>query len=151
MIGLNNVPSWRWIRSLAVLTVLAIVAFAGGRLVAQDEYQPWVAPDEARKVKNPVPATPENLEAAAHLYKDNCSLCHGEKGKGDGIMGMSLKVTPADFTDSKLLALETDGSLFWKVSEGRNPMPTWKDILSENERWQLVNYIRKLNKDANPK
>jgi mono/diheme cytochrome c family protein len=44
---------------------------------------------------------------------------------------------------------ETDGALFWKMSEGRGVMPAWKDILSETERWQLVNYLRKLYKDAN--
>jgi mono/diheme cytochrome c family protein len=37
------------------------------------------------------------------------------------------------------------------MSEGRGPMPTWKETLSDKERWQLVDYIRKLNKDANPK
>jgi mono/diheme cytochrome c family protein len=50
-----------------------------------------------------------------------------------------------------MMAMETDGSLLWKMSEGRDPMPTWKDILSEKERWQLVDYIRKLTKDANAK
>lgn len=76
-------------------------------------------------------------------------LCHGEKGMGDGPGAKTIKVKPANFTDAKLLALETDGSLFWKMSNGRGPMPSWKDDLSETERWQLVDYIRKLNKDAN--
>jgi len=151
MTGLNKVNSPWLIRSLAICTVFAMLAFSGLRVMAQDANKPWVAPDEARKVKNPVPATPENLEAGAQLFKDNCSLCHGVKGKGDGIGAAGLTVKPANFTDAKLLALETDGSLFWKMSEGRGPMPTWKDILSETERWQLVNYLRKLNKDANPK
>jgi mono/diheme cytochrome c family protein len=149
MTGLNKVTSPWLIRSLAICTVFAMFALTGGRAVAQDDYKPWVAPDEARKVKNPVPATPENLAAGAQIFKDNCVLCHGDKGKGDGIGAKGLKPTPANFTDSKLLALETDGSLFWKMSEGRSPMPTWKDLLSDTERWQLVNYIRKLNKDAN--
>lgn len=139
------------IRILAICTVFAIFALTGGRVVAQDDYKPWVAPDDAKKVKNPVPATPENLEAAAEIYKDNCVLCHGDKGKGDGIAGRTTKIPPANFTDSKLMAAETDGSLFWKMSEGRGPMPTWKETLSEKERWQLVDYLRKLNKDANPK
>jgi len=46
------------------------------------------------------------------------------------------------------MSKETDGSLFWKMSEGRGPMPSWKDQLTETERWQLVIYIRKLGKDA---
>ena len=135
---------------LAFFLLLSFTFAAGGRLVAQD-IKPWVAPDEARKVENPVPATPENLEAAAELYKDNCVLCHGDKGKGDGMAARTSKVPPADFTDAKLMGAETDGSLFWKLTEGRGSMPSWKDTLSDKERWGLVNYMRKLNKDANPK
>lgn len=148
--GLNKLVAVRLIRASAICALVAIIGFAGGGLPAQDE-KPWVAPDEARKVKNPVPATPENLEAGAKLFKNDCILCHGEKGKGDGSLATMIATKPANFTDSKLLALETDGSLFWKISEGRDPMPTWKEVLSEQERWQLVNYIRKLNADANPK
>jgi mono/diheme cytochrome c family protein len=150
MIELKTKHSPWLVHALAVCAIVAMVAFAGGRLVAQDE-KPWVAPDEARAVKNPVPSTPESLAAGGDLFKDNCVLCHGDKGKGDGLAGRSSKVPPANFTDAKLMGAETDGSLFWKISEGRGPMPSWKDTLSEKERWELVNYIRKLNKDANPK
>ena len=48
----------------------------------------------------------------------------------------------------KLMAAETDGSLFWKMTNGRGPMPSWKDTLTDKERWELVGYIRKLDKDA---
>ena len=67
---------------------------------------------------------------------------------GDGPGGKVIKVKPANFTDAKLMSGETDGSLFWKMSEGRGPMPSWKDTLSDKERWQLVDYIRKLGKDT---
>ena len=144
-------------RVLAICTVSAMLVLPGKRVTAQEApakapdaaAKPWVAPDDARAVKNPVPATPENLAAGAQTFKDNCMLCHGEKGMGDGPGAKTIKVKPANFTDAKLLALETDGSLFWKMSNGRGPMPSWKDDLSETERWQLVNYLRKLNKDAN--
>ena len=147
MTGLNKGTSPWLIRAMAVGMVFAMIACAGS--LSAQEKKPWVAPDAAKAVKNPVPATPENLTAAAQLFKDNCVLCHGEKGKGDGIAA-GTDVPPANFTDAKLIRPETDGSLFWKMSEGRGPMPPWKDTLLEKERWQLVNYIRKLNKDANP-
>ena len=51
---------------------------------------------------------------------------------------------PADWTSAKL-AKETDGELFWKISNGRGPMPPWKH-LPDQERWELVNYIRTLQK-----
>lgn len=151
MNGLSMKSSPWLIRGLGICAVFATFAFTGGRVVAQDDYKPWVAPDTARAVKNPFPANAENLAAGQETYTENCVLCHGDKGKGDGIAGRTSKIPPANFTDPKLMAAETDGSLFWKMSEGRGPMPTWKETLSDKERWQLVDYIRKLNKDANPK
>ena len=137
-------------RSFGVCLALGMCVFGIGRLAAQDATAPppWVAPDDAKKVKNPVPATPETLAAAEMLFQDNCVLCHGEKGVGDGPGAKTIKVKPANFTDPKLQASETDGGLFWKMSNGRGPMPAWKDELSDKERWELVNYIRKLGKDA---
>lgn len=135
--------------ALAICTVFGIFAFSGGLVLAQqEESKPWVAPDDAKKMKNPLMPTPENLSAGEDTFRDNCVLCHGEKGMGDGAGGKSLKVKPANFTDPKLMSTETDGSLFWKMSQGRGPMPAWKDTLEEKERWQLVLYIRKLGKDA---
>lgn len=150
MNGLSKVSSPWAIRVSAIFGVLVLLALTGGSVVAQDDYKPWVAPEAARAVKNPFPSNPENLEAGKQTFTDNCVLCHGDKGKGDGIAGRTSKIPPANFTDSKLMGAETDGSLFWKMSEGRGPMPTWKETLSDKERWQLVDYIRKLNKDANP-
>jgi mono/diheme cytochrome c family protein len=131
-----------------MVAVLVMLGFSAGVVAAADDYKPWVAPDSSRGVKNPVPSNPQTLAAAQQTFSDNCVQCHGEQGKGDGDTGKILKVKPANFTDPKLMALETDGSLFWKMSEGRGPMPSWKADLSETERWQLVNYIRKLGKDA---
>ena len=136
-------------RAVGACVVTGIFAFAVGRVVGQDAAPaPWVAPDEAKKVKNPVPANQETLAAAQQLFTDNCVLCHGEKGVGDGPGAKTIKIKPANFTDPKIQASETDGSLFWKMTNGRGPMPSWKDDLSEKERWELVNYIRKLGKDA---
>jgi mono/diheme cytochrome c family protein len=148
MIAWSRGASPRFARTFGIFAVFAILAFAGGRVAADDAPKPWVVPDDARKVKNSVPATPENLAAAETNYQDNCALCHGPKGAGDGPGAKAIKVKPANFTDKELLSAETDGSLFWKMSEGRGPMPPWKDVLSDKERWQLVNYIRKLGKDA---
>lgn len=146
----SNGDTSLWLtRALAICAVFSMCVFSSGRVSADDAAKPWVAPDDASKVKNPVPDTPENLAAGAQTYQDNCVLCHGEKGMGDGPGANTMKVKPANFTDAKMMSAETDGSLFWKMSEGRGPMPSWKDTLTEKERWQLVDYIRKLAKDAN--
>ncbi len=152
MIGFDKRDSFWLARSLGVCVALGMCILGIGRAAAQDVAAPppppWVAPDDAKKVKNPVPATQETLAAAEMLFQDNCVLCHGEKGMGDGPGAKTIKVKPANFTDPKLQATETDGGLFWKMSNGRGPMPAWKDELSDKERWELVNYIRKLGKDA---
>lgn len=146
MRGLNTRMALCWAPVLCLL--VSVGGLAQAKPAAAEEEKPWVAPDDARKVKNPVAPTPDTLAAAAQLFHDNCSGCHGDKGLGDGPTAKILKKKPANFTDPKLQSSETDGSLFWKMSEGRLPMPTWKDDLSDTERWQLVNYIRQLGKNA---
>ena len=144
---LDNVSPRGLVGALGILVFLASAAFVA-QVAAADDDKPWVAPEAARQVKNPIPVNPESLAAGSQLFHENCAPCHGETGKGDGDTGKIIKKKPANFTDAKLMSEETDGSLFWKMSEGRGPMPSWKDELSDKERWQLVNYIRKLTKDA---
>ena len=151
MTGWNKTNSLWLARALGICAVFALSFAFVGRDMAADDYKPWVAPEDATKVKNPVPADPENVAAGEQTYRDNCLFCHGEKGAGDGPIGASLKVKPSDFTDAKMMSAETDGSLFWKMTEGRGPMPPWKEALSEKERWQVVNYLRKLTEKANAK
>ena len=138
------------VRALGIFTVVALLVLAG-RVSAADDEEPWVAPDAARIVKNPVSANSTSIAAGSKVFNENCAPCHGNTGTGDGAAGKFVKVKPANFTDPKLMSKETDGSLFWKMSEGRGPMPSWKDQLTETERWQLVIYIRKLGKDATGK
>jgi mono/diheme cytochrome c family protein len=82
------------------------------------------------------------------VFQDNCTICHGDQGKGDGPGASALTTKPANFTDPKLMKAETDGSIFYKMSEGRDLMPAWKDVLPETQRWELVNYIRELGKNT---
>lgn len=128
------------------LAALAVLLPASFRLKAQEKpYVPWVAPADARAVKNPLKKAPDVLKAGQETFRENCEVCHGPKGDGTGPTAKTLTVKPANFTDAKLMAAETDGSLFWKMSKGRGAMPAWEDQLSDTERWQLVVYIRSLS------
>jgi mono/diheme cytochrome c family protein len=122
-----------------VLTLAAAAAFlaaSAGPALAQGE---WKAPAEAKNTKNPV----KGVGNAPKSVETNCASCHG-KGKGDGPAAAALPVKPADWTSAKVQK-ETDGELFWKITNGRGPMPPWKH-LPEKERWEIVNFIRTLKK-----
>ena len=79
------------------------------------------------------------------LYNQMCAVCHGAKGKGDGVAGAALNPKPTNFTSASVQA-QTDGAIFWKITEGRSPMASYKTILKEEQRWQLVNYLRTFKK-----
>jgi len=138
--------SWRSRATLSRvgLAVGAAVLFSLAGTSGVPAQQKWEAPAEAKKVKNPVKASPAVIEAAKKITTTQCAPCHGTSGKGDGPAAAALPVKPADWT-SKAVQAETDGEIFWKITNGRGPMPAWKH-LSENERWGLVHYIRSLVK-----
>jgi mono/diheme cytochrome c family protein len=102
----------------------------------------WKAPPTAVNRPNPVPSNANTIALGQKLYVANCFTCHGESGKGDGPGGAALEKKPADLAACIKANNETDGSLFWKISEGRSPMVSWKASLSETQRWELVNYIK---------
>lgn len=104
--------------------------------------QDWKAPATAANRPNPVPANANTIAVGQKLYVSNCMTCHGQTGKGDGPGGAALEKKPADL-GARIKAGETDGTLFWKITEGRSPMISWKS-LSETQRWELVNYIKTL-------
>ena len=70
-------------------------------------------------------------------------ICHGQTGRGDGPGAAALEKKPADL-GARIKAGETDGELFWKITEGRSPMLSWKGSLTETQRWEIVNYIKTL-------
>ncbi len=123
------------------ITVL-VIAFQSS--FAQSKVK-WTAPSSASSVKNPLAGNTSILKDAKVLYQSTCAPCHGEKGKGNGPAAASLNPKPADHSSAAVQG-QTDGELFWKMSEGRNPMPAYKAILKDEQRWMLVNYLRTLKK-----
>jgi mono/diheme cytochrome c family protein len=101
----------------------------------------WKAPASAKATKNPVDKV-TGAKLGEPLFRENCVICHGKAGKGDGEAAAAMKPRPRSLHD-KVVQAQTDGELFWKISEGREAMPGWKSI-SEKERWSLVHYIRAL-------
>ena len=131
----------RWFGfTVGVVAAVAVLALGAG-VWAQGK---WVAPPEAKNAKNPLAKSDKAIADAKKIAEANCVACHGPKGLGDGPAAAALQVKPANWT-SPAVQGESDGELFWKISNGRGPMPPWKH-LSENDRWALVHYIRTLKK-----
>ncbi len=127
----------RWIPVMALVVGLVLAGACMGQ-------ESWVAPESEKAKKNPLPDDKKVIEQGEKVAKINCVSCHGAKGKGDGAAAVALNPKPADWTSGRVQE-ETDGELYWKISNGRGPMPAWKH-LSENDRWAVVRYIRSLKK-----
>lgn len=84
---------------------------------------------------------PGQLEAGQAVFEMNCVLCHGPQGLGDGPGGASLHPKPRNFQDLRLMAGKTTTGFFEVVTSGKGPMPAWGELLSEEERWQAVDYL----------
>jgi mono/diheme cytochrome c family protein len=102
----------------------------------------WTVPEEDKKRQNPVVIAETSLAAARDVYRERCLRCHGETGKGDGSDAGMYGVKAADFSDAHMMSEMTDGEIFYKLSEGRRPMPSFKKRLTAEQRWQLVHFLR---------
>jgi mono/diheme cytochrome c family protein len=134
-------PRSLWFRKLLFAAILLLICILVIRWVTQ-ENKPWVVPPEYKTLKNPLTSSESNLNAARQIYADECAKCHGDRGKGDGPEARSHYPLPADLSDPKLLAGVTDGEIFYQISEGRRPMPSFRGRLTEDQRWQLVSLVR---------
>ena len=130
------------------LLILAVVAAAIVYSAVNKAPWSWPVPEEAKQLKNPLQPTAPALKSARDVYADKCAHCHGDTGKGDGQDAGKYDPAPTDFTDAKRMSAATDGELFYKISEGKKPMPVFKNKLSEDQRWELVLLIRSLAKQS---
>ncbi|MBI5887472.1 MAG: cytochrome c [Deltaproteobacteria bacterium] len=121
---------------------------------------------EAPKAEVPAPMTAENAPAIKKqqgdptagklIYVKYCHFCHGQKGLGDGPVGLAISPHPADFVNDTKRMSKTDEELFKSISDGIKReiggdamfMPSWKEILSEKERWDVLFYVRQLEREG---
>lgn len=103
----------------------------------------WKVPASADKLTNPYKGDASAIAAGKKLYDMYCAVCHGKKGRGDGPAGMALKPRPANLA-SAAVQRQSDGALFWKITNGNPPMAAYKHTLTEAQRWQVVTFLRTL-------
>ena len=117
----------------------------------------WEVPEKYQKMKNPIKTSPESVKIGKAMYKRHCRSCHGLTGKGEGPQATKLDQTIGDFT-SETFKKQTDGAIFYKMTEGHENMPSFKKKIPGNEDiiegsfgetgsvGDLINYIRTLAK-----
>lgn len=104
----------------------------------------WMFPANVDQMVNPYAKDPAAVQDGKANYEKLCYVCHGLKGKGDGVAAAGLPVRPADHTSADVQN-QSDGRLFWELSNGHPPMPAYENVLSDKERWDLIAYIRTLD------
>lgn len=104
----------------------------------------WVAPRSQAGNKNPIAANESSLAAGHKIYAKRCLECHGKAGNGDGPDAADLGIHPAKLSDPATRE-QTDGELFWKITTGKKPMPSYGSRLSPTDRWNVINYLRTLS------
>jgi mono/diheme cytochrome c family protein len=126
-------------RNLDKIIVLGLgLVLAFGRVCAQN----WVVPDDKMQKVSPMKFDAAAAQKGADVFKKNCMSCHGEPTKANFA---GLTPSPGDPATDKFQK-QTDGALFHKITTGRSLMPEFKNLLSEEERWQVIAYFRSFNK-----
>lgn len=123
--------------SLALLVAMGVPAWA------------WVMaprPAATSEPANPVEASSQSISRGRTLFESQCVPCHGATGAGDGAVGRTLNPTPADLRLHAVQGIHTDGALYLWITQGipGSPMPAFATLLSERDRWDIVNYVRTL-------
>ena len=136
-------PGRSTITTLAALGLTLVSALVSAAIARADDS--WICPPAISSIKNPVAPDARSIESGRALAAGNgCVDCHGAEGYGNGPAAASIKPRPANWHSDRIRA-ESDSCLFWKLTTGRRPMPGSASI-SEQQRWDLVNFIRSLQR-----
>lgn len=104
----------------------------------------WNVPADKKDKNSYIKFDAASASQGEAIYTKNCASCHGNPGKNNSLK--SLTPVPPDLSSAKTQEL-TDGELFYILSTGRMVMPSFKNVLSEDERWKAISYIRSFNKN----
>ena len=127
-----------------IVGILPAIGLIGMALLHHQPYPAWAhgwkAPAEAAKVANPIKMDSQSIQMGQRVHTQFCAGCHGPTGRGDGPLAPTMDPRPADLVARA--KHHTDGDFFWKIVNGRPPMPGFKDKLSDRLIWHSINYIR---------
>ena len=100
----------------------------------------WMAPENASHALNPVPADNNSVVRGKEHFLQNCSACHGENAEGLDAEIVGLEKNPPNLKER--IKMHPDGDFFWKIKEGRGDMPSFNEDLTDEQIWDVINYIR---------
>ena len=131
----GNVPKW------VSLTSVACILFGAYLLMSVALVKTY----PTTYTKNPQPLTASVVTNGQQAYTETCAECHGAAGRGDGPWAIENRGSIPDL-GSPHMDVHTDGEIFWWISRGipELDMPPREQELTEQARWQLINYIRSL-------
>ena len=116
--------------------------------VKRSSYLPYRIPKDslelAALIKNPLASTEEVLKEGKVLYTRYCIHCHGEKGMGDGLVGIAYKGVTA--YNSRAVKSRSEGEIFHAITHGKGRMWAHGSQVSIENRWKIVKYVQTLQK-----
>ena len=116
--------------------------------VKRSSYLPYRIPKDslelAALIKNPLASTEEVLKEGKVLYTRYCIHCHGEKGMGDGLVGIAYKGVTA--FNSRAVKNKSEGNIFHVITHGKGRMWAHGSQVSIENRWKIVKYVQTLQK-----
>ena len=104
--------------------------------------QGWIVPDDQKAVTAPAKFTPEMQKQGEVIYTKNCQSCHGLPGKDNWVK--QLVPPPGDLAKEKAQK-QTDGEIFFRITTGKAPMPEFRNIIPEEDRWSVIAFLRSFN------
>lgn len=125
---------------LAILFALSVGTVSGQK--ASDATS-WKAPPAADELVNPLTDQKQALKQGEKLYTAECVVCHGKYGNAETDIAKNLQQKPKNFTQEDFMK-QSDGAIFWKLSEGRGLMQPFKTMLTDDEIWSVVVYVKTL-------
>jgi cbb3-type cytochrome c oxidase subunit II len=149
-------PSFSYLDDRDMNDLVAYIQSLGNRrssvayVEAPDEYQTTT---EAGKKLIARKTVDTNSSAAANagrgIYTQNCAVCHGLEGWGNGPNSLSLEKKPANFSRA-FFKQYPDEMWFYRISEGvaGTRMPRFQEVLTEEQRWYLVAYLKTLQRET---
>lgn len=103
--------------------------------------QEWIVPADKKGKLSPFAFNDESRKTGERLYTINCMSCHGTPGKGNFI----TLVPPSGDPATEKIQNNSDGEIFYKITSGRGPMPSFRNALTANEIWNVISFVRSFN------